>query len=621
MKNFPPTWDGRKITSSLTGWSEYSTSDEATATRPPVALSIQDVLNQIRTLRHTLSSPRIEKALSDLNKHIADTNNPHHTNLDQFTQQVADILYREYLDQGGTGSLDFYLQSLFYTLRVATIEEMETAEDVNLLISVKGANMILTKHENDTEAHKALFEQWFPGNPVTADPVLSVAGTFGMPPAMIYILNQEETSLDTIGTRTTDTPALAEAQSVAKTLNVDDIYSVIDHTGILKFLPLNRGIIPDWGMGQPLFTCFGEHTNLIPESNIITENHLIRENVGYRVIDTVSAPDGSTRVTEVYTTNDVIPVEHNLVRKDFELTIGSTKSISLFVRPGTCHYFAFRFEDMVVTGVEAQAIYNLDTCTCTMMYDLGRYTGSIQRLSNGWCRCCFTMHHPIGQKAKLIGTFFQFNTDNVLESFKYQATTGICGWVWGLQIEDSVAATPYIANSTDIVPARGYYYQLDIENKWDVNNMTLCLQFTNPKYWGDSKIERPVFTIVDKEFNPIWYCRMINTGEIILERYSYKTVDTVEVAVIDFYDRIAASPETWCQFALTVDNTSIASMMNLLPGLGLTGTEPTKDGYRLLIGCDHRAHTFDGYFREITLYDRAVTTEELKFLTGEIIHE
>lgn len=616
MKNFPHTWDGREITASMTGWSEYSTKELPSATEPPIALSIQDVLNQIRVLRTALSAPKLEKAIADLRKHINDDNNPHHTNLDDFTQEVSDILYQEYKRQGGTGTLDFYLQSLFYTLRVATLEEMETVDDTNLLVSVKGAHQIIHKHEKDPKAHLELFEQWFPGDPISADPIIAVTGTFGVPPHLLYILKEYE---DTIDPTTEYALQNAIPASVAK--NTTSIYSGIDNTGVLRFYPINRGSISDWGLGQPLLQCFGTHENQIPSSNVITAEHFTTRNVGLRAVNTPIAPDTSPQVTEVYTTDDTDKVEHSLVIPSFEMPIGSTKTISMFVRGGDCKYLAIRFEDMVVTGVEAQAIYDLENGRCTLMSDMGRYTGSIYKLANGWFRCSFTLYHHIGQRADLKFTFFQMNTSDVLNSFSYQATTGTAGWVWGLQLEDAVAPTPYISTGTTTHTEPGFYYQLDLANKLDINNMTISLQFYNPKYWGREDLERPIFVIVDEGFAPIWNCKMVNTGEIVIERYAAEKIGEVEVIVADYLDRIGSTTDTWCKLVITIDSTRIETKVNDKEGLGIQAPKPSKAGYRLLLGCDQNGVSFNGFIREFTIYDKSATTEELKFLTGEIIHE
>lgn len=610
MNKFPHTWDGKPITGNVTGWSEYTTLDQATTTSPPPNITVGDILAQIRQVRQTLSQPKVDKALKDLYEHIANTKNPHKTNLSQFTEEVIDILYDEYVDNGGTGNKDFYIQSLFYTLRVASLEEMESANDENLLVSVKGAHRVISAHENDVHAHEALFAKWFPGEPVTADPVIAINASFGVLPEYLYVRRRDNSGLD-------------ESVNVAGTINEEQTYTIIDVTGKLVELPLNRGITPDWGLSQPLLPCFGDYTNLFRNSSVLNDQLLYRQNLGYRDAPDVVGPNGKKgEVVDVYATDDYISVEHNLVRLNFELPIGETKTVSIFVKPDKCRYFAIRFTDMVATGMEAQAIYNLDECTVTMINQLGRYTAEIHRLSNGWRRCCFTMNHNIGQKADLLFTFFNLDTLDVLNSYAYKAVAGTVGYVWGIQLEDKLSASPYIDTGDTAVTKAGHYHIFDIENKFDVNDMTISIQFRNPKYWGRKELKRPILEIVDSEWQPIWSINMLNTGAINIERFVYQQItDDVSVPTVEFYDSIAPSDEDWGQFALSIDRRAICSNYNGVPGLGLESPKKSRAGYRLLLGCNVDGVSFDGYIREFTIFDRAVSAPELEFVTGEIIHD
>lgn len=788
MNNFPHTWDGRNITASATGWSEYTTDKDPTTTSPPPALSIQDVLGQIRQVRQILTQPKVDKALRDLYAHMAEHGNPHHTDLDMFTKEVVDVLYEEYVRQGGTGNKDFYVQSLFYTLRVASLEEMANSTDENLLVSVKGAHRVIEDHERDLHAHADLFEQWFPGEPVAADPIIALNPAFGMLPQYLYIrrpegetpnpeldapdeipplspedqelidpqfgqivdpdpidpdfgvdpenrprppepevidpdmsvtpppepppilppvpgpgpgeplppdplpqppqppqppvpepedphklpyepntdpdmdkdfgitrptpdpeimpppkpngggpgvmsrvVAQEPDGLDDAvvlsrkkgGKDKTDSVPMTELVNIASRVNRRQSYTIIDRTGRLVTLPLNQGVNGDWALCQPLFPCFGNYTNQFRHSTKIEDKLLYRRNVGYRDAPDIVAPDGTKGdVVEVYTTDDYIPVDHSLVRRDFTLPIGSTKTVSLFVKPAACKYLAIRFTDMVAADLEAQAIFNLEDNAVVMMNNLGRYTAEIHRLSNGWRRCCFTMSHDIGQKSDLLFTFFNMDTSDILTSFEYKAVTSVVGYVWGAQLEDKPSASPYVPTEDHPIAKRGHYYLVDIEDKFDVNDMTISIQFRNPKYWGRKEIKRPIFEIVDKDWQPIWSVTMTNTGAITVERFIYHhATEDVTVPVVEYYDNIAASSEDWGKFAISIDRREINSNYNGLPGLGLSSPKRSADGYRLLLGCNVAGVSFNGYLREITVFDRAVSPAELEFVTGEIIHE
>ena len=101
MSNKNHAYDGSEVTASVTGFSEYSTRGITVATSPRPVVSPADILSQIRELRKTLSQDYIAKAISKLDNHIADTNNPHHTQLKDFSDHVIDVLYNYYVANGG----------------------------------------------------------------------------------------------------------------------------------------------------------------------------------------------------------------------------------------------------------------------------------------------------------------------------------------------------------------------------------------------------------------------------------------------------------------------------------------------------------------------------------------
>ena len=128
--------DGRPITAGISGFKSYSTTRKEVPEKPVPVLTPAELLIPLRAISSVLNSTEVAEALRLIREHIEDTDNPHHTDLGAFTNEVADVLYQAYLDQGGTGSKEFYLQCLFQTLRVASLDEMKNPENENLLISI-----------------------------------------------------------------------------------------------------------------------------------------------------------------------------------------------------------------------------------------------------------------------------------------------------------------------------------------------------------------------------------------------------------------------------------------------------------------------------------------------------
>ena len=325
MSNKNHAYDGSEVTASVTGFSEYSTRGITVATSPRPVVSPADILSQIRELRKTLSQDYIDKAISKLDNHIADTNNPHHTQLKDFSDHVIDVLYNYYVANGGLCTKSQYCAMLFKVLHVASTLDMTNGADHTALVTVMGIRHMIREHENDPNAHSQIIEKVLPGKPMTEPPVMSIQAKVGLNSFMVH--------------PTGDVP-----------------YTYVDRSRHVMVATDNDPLPQDYTYYEPLLACFGARTNEIPNSTDFSNFTYSNTSLG-----TTDNPD-PMRGTEA----SAIMVEptdeeelHTFTLADVELYGGQDKAFSVYVKPGSCKYISFTYNDMSDGTIQVQATYNL----------------------------------------------------------------------------------------------------------------------------------------------------------------------------------------------------------------------------------------------------------------------
>ena len=243
MSNRNHSWNGQPLTGTISGFSKYSTIESADKNSSPVhIITPKDVLDKIESIRRFLDIPELENALKVLNAHLHDFGNPHRTSLNDFLEQIIDVLYAEYVRQGGTKDKAGYTEDLFKVLHVADAEEMKTGTDESALLSVAGVRELIHAHEVDEEAHKELLDGMFPGRPVVDEPIFCIDSEIGVPPTLTVRKNVVSDL----------------ARSAYTYVGIDGNVYLADS---FDKLPVDRMY------GAPLIPMFGARTNYIPNSD------------------------------------------------------------------------------------------------------------------------------------------------------------------------------------------------------------------------------------------------------------------------------------------------------------------------------------------------------------------
>lgn len=581
------TFDGKPLAASVSGFSEYTTNSAVTApVKPAPVLTPTDILAQINELKKIFNKQELDLALKLLSVHIHDTNNPHHTDLNQFTLQIADILYREYVAQGGTGSREAYVQALFKTLRVASMEEMKNGTNDDLLISIKGARKFLSDHEADDEAHHELFEKLFPGDAIKNEPFYSMHAMIGISKYLMELL----------------TVSISEDYDTVP-------FSYIDANGVLQYCSGNEEIPIDYSHLVPLIPCFGQKINEIRESNNF--NSLIDNNISL-VTDAEIAPDKSNTAVALFASNDIVPQSHTLILENVFVPMNTPKTFSIFVKPENCRYMAFSFKNMLTDIVSVHAIYDLQEGVCFTVNHMETFTARMFPIGPEWFRCEFSMFHQIGQESNLTITFFnEYTAEN---EFTFTGKEELLACVWGMQLEESHIASPYIP--TNGKPG----VRNPIAIKLDLDGMKACSinsAYLNPGICLDPLSQRPLFEITDKDNEKLVNANYTTDGSLVINHWNTLHVGDLVQPTIISSESCYPTVEKICQLTHGFNEEKMLTKYN-------DGISIESDMYEnkpicqtLWIGCDSSGNFLDGYIDHMIIYPIKLTANEATFSNGE----
>lgn len=585
MSNHPRTYDGQPLTAGVSGFTEYSTHNENISMVNPPVLSPTDLLTTIQLLKRTLSIPELDRITKVLYAHIHDLDNPHGTDLSQFSDDVCDILYKKFLESGGTGSKAYFIKCLTSALRVASLAEMHEGKDENLLVNIRGAREYFTQHEADANAHEALLKDIFKGSPTTEAPVFALNADIGVS--------------DNIYSLVTDNSEAGKS-------------TYIDADGVLKIqTDVNRHLT--YLNGEAYVSCFGPRTNYIAGSNIFTDRDYQYCAPGKTT--EVLCPDQIHGCTYLKTKVDTVERVHELIIPDVQLLAGNPRTFSIFAKMESCRFLAISYKDMYEGIVNVYGIYDLEAGTCLTINGMTRYQASITPLVDGWFRCSLSMYHRIGNEADLHVTFFKTKlSDNY---FGFKGNAEICGYLYGMQLEDGANPSPYIPTTIKELTRPGDKLTIRLDQEWwDPKEVTFVVQYLNPGIVTD-KLFRPLFTITNADGTYACQAKLTNDGRTEIDRYTTLTVGKNSVSTVCYQDLLQYTQESECILVHAINQDKILSRLN---SELLEGTAPASwsKGSQFNLGWDPNGTYLNGYVKAVTIYPYKVSDDESAFLVGEL---
>lgn len=587
MANFR-TASGEPLTGSMSGFSEYRIAQQAREANEPLQpspiVTPQDILEQLENLQRKLKMEEYKQAIALLRMHVGDKDNPHQTDLDQFKMQIVDVLYNGYREAGGTGSKDHFIQCLFSALRVANQEEMMTSNDPKLLISVLGARRFMENHENDINAHEALIRHVFPGEEIYDSPVWAAYGEYGM--SRLY----------------------------CKVLEVNDgfhkaPYSYVGHDFKLHYCKELNELPRDWSTGRPCFPCFSRRTNTIEESTNF--DTLGKENVQL-LPESLDAPDGKIAATAIGTYTDFSACDHSLVMRNVFIQGGCNKVFSVFAKAESCRYLQISFTDMMGCQLEVRAMFNLYSQQCFIMNHLNRYSAQIVPMNNGWCRCILQMSHPLGQESTLKMTFYKYKENQ--EDTKFRGSGEICGYLWGMQMEDGVNASPYIPTTGEPVTRDPISLQIPLQLADVVSpDRSISVVYSNdgPLFINQ---DRPVLTVKNSDGYKTFLVRMLKNSSIELLHHALLTNDDITIEAAIHQDVFEPQAGSFIRLAHGYTQGKVVSRLNEIARSAELSREKST-GSILYLGNDGE-NFLEGYIDHALFYAIAINEAQAAFLVG-----
>lgn len=580
------TLDGRPLVVSMSGFSSYTTADAIGTTEPAPAITPNDILARLDELEDKLQLNDLKTILKSITDHIADTNNPHKTDLSDFTEQVIDVLYERYVEAGGKHSLNYYTTCLFKILRIASLEEMDK-DDPNLLVSVLGAKELFRKHEADPYAHNALVQRLFPGSPITDMPILSLDSYIGLCPY---------------------NTTLKVSEPVKDEVKVP--YSYIDERGVIQYCDSVDELPITHVNFYPQIPCFSKRTNLIKESN----NFNIRQENITIIKDSEIGPDNTGTATSVFSGTDSMRVEHSLIIPDLFLPINSHHTFSVYVKKEACRYFSISIKDIKLSDTFVYGTFDLVAGKCYITNHFGRYNVAIETLANGWFRCSLTMTHRIGNKADLHMTFFHelnLAEDKVLDN-KFIGKNELCGYIWGMQYEQGNTASPYM--KTDGTKATRDAILVNVELPKDTNEqISVSATYLNQVQHDDSRY-RPIFSLFQKN-HELFKAGMEPDGTLLVKGYTITTSNSGDFISLAYAHHFKQKNTPVCSITSTYDSTKSHTVFENEVKRAIGNTNPIKPGLTLYIGSD-KNEFLEGYISSILVYNRKTTPEEGVFINA-----
>lgn len=163
----------------ITGWHNISSSPSPTRVNNITFEDISTIINNIKNKNEIKTLDEFKDALYN---HIVDTNNPHKVTMDQLPEQVIDLFYERWLQEGYTGTKQYFIDLLFRYIVTATWEEMIAGVSEEIVPTVKIFYDYLQKHNsNIIDIHDVILSRMFVGTASIAPPIIALDQTFGVP--------------------------------------------------------------------------------------------------------------------------------------------------------------------------------------------------------------------------------------------------------------------------------------------------------------------------------------------------------------------------------------------------------------------------------------------------------
>lgn len=594
----------------IAGWDKITVqSADGTTPSGDHEFTAADLLRVVKSFREEFSPARLDEIEELIRRHEARTDNPHKLDLKSLNTSVLQELYKLWLEQGNTGDREDFLKVIFQYVQIADIPTTREGKAYDQVVSVKGMNVVINDHDQNPDAHEAIWNKLFPGEELRTTPTFAIQAYLGLP-------------------------------KTAKVTRPSPMWVLAD-TGVMKQIPENT-LEADHSTGEAAFPIFGALTNYVGESenfsdsSYVARNAKIVRNKGIASLD-ADASDAYVLTEEFSST----PLRHELryYSESVNLVEGKYYTISVFVRPNGRDCIGIEILDLLSGagsfGFEGSGLLPFDQgvfrqliaaqwrnvhfkCSTGEVFINSRATnlfGYIYPCYNGWYRLQVTFRSLATVPMQVsMYTLDIHDGDDTCEGI---SGAGLA--LFGLSITDGPFLPPYI-------PSRGRVsgsiaattVELPIGDWYTNRNGTIVVEATNQAINCQLLNACELYDIAD-DLNAVTMVARFPKGH---NNKVYFAGYTEENAVA-CSGWSPATERIWIQaiHAYTTQKHLFAGPLSATEAdvLGSTGYAILNPNYKTLyLGCSrYLADQLNGYIRSFTYYPEKITSKATHFFFGE----
>lgn len=456
----------KPIVGVLSGWNKITTTKgDGTPLKGDHEFTIPDLLRLVKALRQEFSPERIAAVEELIERHVARLDNPHQDDLYKMNTSVLQELYLLWVEEGNQGKTrEEFLKVLFQYVKIADIETTREGEAHDEVVTALGLKTVVTDHDLSLDAHDALLEYLFPGEPVCAYPTYSLDAYQGFP--------------------------------VDVTIHRKSPMTIITSTGLVKDIPADT-LETDYSTGVPAWPIFGDTTNHLERSEELGHDGTWRPRYAYmeRTPGIQTPRDYREDAWVLKEVGKPTPVCHELLytRETFNVAEGKYYTISLFASPmgrdclgievfdvvDAAGRFGYKNSNLLpfdqgtfasgtaVAESYRQIHYNMDRREVFISDTAVDLHGYIYPLYNGWYRIQFTF-----RALRSMPLNFRLYTLDIVDGDEsHEGKNGLGVALFGLMATEGPWLPPYIpsfglekghiAATSVIVPVSGEWYRYD----------------------------------------------------------------------------------------------------------------------------------------------------------------
>lgn len=576
------------VIGALTGWSKLTTNrTDGKPVEGDHGFTVPDLLRLVKALRAEFSPARLAEIEELIARHVSRKDNPHETDLLKMGTSVINELYKVWRENGHTdGSMDEFLSVIFQYVRIADIETTREGIAEDQVVTALGLFTVVNDHNEDPDAHAAMFSKLFPGSPVLAYPTYSLTGYLGLPADVEVTRNGELT--------------------------------VMSSTGQLKVLGKNT-LSEDYSLGQPAFPIFGAVTNLVTESEAINNADVWSvENATVNNAPSIISPRNmSSTCLAIRETAMPTPAVHGIQYKgpNIAITKGKWYTISAFVAPNGRKAFGIEpfdayTEAQIPTAANPYRYmhFNLETGETFASPDAPGHYGHVYDLGNGWKRVQLTF--KAASSTNLV--FRMYSLDIFDGDGTHEGVTNAGVALFGIMVTETPYITPYVPSLGNRGTLAATTVRIPI-GAWYRGDAGAIITTLNNPFPDRNGIVSEIYNFANENKNITHVARFPadGSGRIYLTGYGVNNQILASSYTAKTYD-------DWqmCMHSYSTSEHLFGGRENDTVIKNVTG-QANPDAKYIYLGCNrNRRSILNGYIRSLIYYPEYLIPENMPFFNS-----